>query len=144
MRRLFLQTRKKSPWLSPDEPDDRRDVSLTEHEPLTKPADPEENCTNAKDTQPKKVKPEIKVQTHNTLTEHQHQLISDHRHLFIQKKPDIFRTNSIKESFLKSSSPKPMLNEEETGPKRPSPVENQRSLATQNRYSSSQHQSRQC
>ncbi|XP_056603848.1 pleckstrin homology domain-containing family A member 5 isoform X9 [Triplophysa dalaica] len=103
-----LQTRKKSHWLSPDEPDDRRDVSLTEHEPLTKPADPEENCTTAKDTQPKKVKPEIK------------------------KKPDIFRTNSIKESFLKSSSPKPMLNEEETGPKRPSPVENQWSMATQN------------
>ncbi|XP_057180795.1 pleckstrin homology domain-containing family A member 5 isoform X35 [Triplophysa rosa] len=103
-----LQMRKKSPSLSPDEPDDRRDVSLTEHEPLTKQADPEENCATAKDIQPKKVKPEIK------------------------KKPDIFRTNSIKESLLKSPSPKPMLNEEETGPKRPSPVENQRTLATQN------------
>nr|XP_055046217.1 pleckstrin homology domain-containing family A member 5 isoform X28 [Misgurnus anguillicaudatus] len=101
-----LQTRKKSPSISPDEPDDRRVASPTEREPTAKQEDAEKNCKTSKDGEPKKVKPEIK------------------------KKPDVFRSQSFKEAYFKSVSPKPILTEE--GPKRQPPVEDRRTLPTQN------------
>lgn len=42
----------------------------------------------------------------------------------------------MKESLLKSAGPKPTLNEDESEPKRLSPLEYRRSLATQNRCDS--------
>ncbi|XP_065129533.1 pleckstrin homology domain-containing family A member 5 isoform X22 [Paramisgurnus dabryanus] len=101
-----LQTRKKSPSISPDEPDDRRVASPTEREPTAKPEDAEKNCKTAKDGEPKKIKPEIK------------------------KKPDVFRSQSFKEAYFKSVSPKPILTEE--GPKRQPAVEDRKTLPAQN------------
>ncbi len=44
------------------------------------------------------------------------------------------RSASIKESLLKSAGPKPVLNKDQSEPKRTSPLEYRRTLATQNRY----------
>lgn len=49
---LFPQMRKKSPAISPDEQDDRRDTSPKEQPQLkTKPTDAEENCKNTEDVE---------------------------------------------------------------------------------------------
>lgn len=41
--------RKKSPVISPDEQDDRRDMSTEERELTTKPTEAEKNCKNTED-----------------------------------------------------------------------------------------------
>ncbi|XP_016381143.1 pleckstrin homology domain-containing family A member 5-like isoform X14 [Sinocyclocheilus rhinocerous] len=90
-----LQTRKKSPVISPDE--------LT-----TKPTEAEENCKNTED------------------------LKSGNTNLENKEKAPLSRSASIKESLLKSASPKPVLNEDQSEPKCVSPLEYRRTLATQN------------
>ncbi|XP_048011873.1 pleckstrin homology domain-containing family A member 5 isoform X13 [Megalobrama amblycephala] len=103
-----LQTRKKSPVISPDEQDERRDVSPEERELKAKSADAEENCRETDDVE------------------------SGNANLENKEKPAVSRSASIKESLLKSAGPKPTLNEDESEPKRLSPLEYRRSLATQN------------
>ncbi|XP_016134801.1 pleckstrin homology domain-containing family A member 5-like isoform X6 [Sinocyclocheilus grahami] len=90
-----LQTRKKSPVISPDE--------LT-----TKPTEAEENCKNTE------------------------ALKSGNANLVNKEKAPLSRSASIKESLLKSASPKPVLNEDQSEPKCVSPLEYRRTLATQN------------
>uniref|UniRef100_A0A671K582 Pleckstrin homology domain-containing family A member 5-like n=1 Tax=Sinocyclocheilus anshuiensis TaxID=1608454 RepID=A0A671K582_9TELE len=90
-----LQTRKKSPVISPDE--------LT-----TKPTEAEENCKNTED------------------------LKSGNANLENKEKAPLSRSASIKESLLKSASPKPVLNEDQSEPRCVSPLEYRRTLATQN------------
>ncbi|XP_067247542.1 pleckstrin homology domain-containing family A member 5 isoform X7 [Chanodichthys erythropterus] len=103
-----LQTRKKSPVISPDEQHERRDVSPEERELKAKSADAEENCRETDDVE------------------------SGNANLENKEKPAMSRSASIKESLLKSAGPKPTLNEDESEPKRLSPLEYRRSLATQN------------
>ncbi|XP_043092397.1 pleckstrin homology domain-containing family A member 5 isoform X5 [Puntigrus tetrazona] len=97
-----LQTRKKSPVISPDEQDDRRDTSPEEQPQLkTKPTDAEENCKNTED-----------VESGNAS---------------LESKEKAARLASIKESLLKSAGPKPVLNQDQS-----EPLEYRRTLATQN------------
>lgn len=49
--RLFLQARKKSPVISPDEQDERRNASPEERELKAKPTDAEENCRETDDAE---------------------------------------------------------------------------------------------
>ncbi|XP_039516605.1 pleckstrin homology domain-containing family A member 5 isoform X24 [Pimephales promelas] len=100
-----LQTRKKSPAISPDEQDERRDPSPEGRERERtdgKPTDAEENCRETRDVD------------------------SGYANLENKEKPPVSRSASFKESLLKSVT----LNEGE--PKRLSPLEFRRSLATQN------------
>ncbi|KAK7129638.1 hypothetical protein R3I93_019322 [Phoxinus phoxinus] len=99
-----LQTRKKSPVISPDELDERRDPSPEERERAAgKHTDAEENCRETRDV--------------------------DSGNLENKEKPPVSRSASIKESLLKSVT----LNESESEkPKRLSPLEFRRSLAAQN------------
>uniref|UniRef100_A0A8C2AZM8 Pleckstrin homology domain containing, family A member 5 n=1 Tax=Cyprinus carpio TaxID=7962 RepID=A0A8C2AZM8_CYPCA len=103
-----LQMRKKSPVISPDEQDDRRDTSPEERELTTKPTDAERNCKNTED------------------------LESGNAYLEKKEKAPLSRSASIKESLLKSASPKPVLNEDQSEPKCVSPLEYRRTLAAQN------------
>ncbi|XP_051746636.1 pleckstrin homology domain-containing family A member 5 isoform X20 [Ctenopharyngodon idella] len=103
-----LQTRKKSPVISPDEQDERRDVSPEERELKAKSADAEENCRETDDME------------------------SGNANIENKEKPAVSRSASMKESLLKSVSPKPTLKEDVSEPKRLSPLEYRRSLATQN------------
>ncbi|XP_056101317.1 pleckstrin homology domain-containing family A member 5 isoform X28 [Rhinichthys klamathensis goyatoka] len=104
-----LQTRKKSPVISPDEQDERRDPSPEGRErerTAGKPTDAEENCRETRDVD------------------------SGYANLENKEKPPVSRSASIKESLLKSVT----LNEGESEfeAKRLSPLEFRRSLATQN------------
>ncbi|XP_051974235.1 pleckstrin homology domain-containing family A member 5 isoform X14 [Xyrauchen texanus] len=103
-----LQARKKSPVISPDERDDRRDPSPWERELMTKSTDTEQNCKATEDV------------------EH------GNDNLEKEEKQSFSRTDSIKEALFKSISPKPILNEKEMDPKRPTAMEYRRTLATQN------------
>ncbi|XP_058629554.1 pleckstrin homology domain-containing family A member 5 isoform X3 [Onychostoma macrolepis] len=104
-----LQMRKKSPAISPDEQDDRRDMSPEEQPQLTtKPTDAEENCKNTEDVQ------------------------SGNANLENKEKAAMSRSASIKEALLKSAGPKPVLNKDQSEPKRTSPLDYRRTLATQN------------
>ncbi|XP_051544546.1 pleckstrin homology domain-containing family A member 5-like isoform X6 [Myxocyprinus asiaticus] len=103
-----LQARKKSPVISPDEQDNRRDPSPGERELLTKSTDTEQNCKDTEDV------------------EH------GNDNLEKEEKQSVSRTDSIKEALFKSIGPKPILNKEEMDPKRPTPMEYRRTLATQN------------
>ncbi|XP_067283105.1 pleckstrin homology domain-containing family A member 5 isoform X21 [Pseudorasbora parva] len=100
-----LQTRKKSPVISPDEQGDRRAMSPEDELEHT---DAQENCRETDDLESANANLENKV------------------------KPPVSRSASVKESLLKSVSPKPTLNEDGAEPKRLSPLEYRRSLATQN------------
>lgn len=62
--RLFPQTRKKSPVISPDEQDERRDVSPEERELKAKSADAEENCRETDDVESGNANLENKVRIH--------------------------------------------------------------------------------
>uniref|UniRef100_A0A8C1Q2Z5 Pleckstrin homology domain containing, family A member 5 n=1 Tax=Cyprinus carpio TaxID=7962 RepID=A0A8C1Q2Z5_CYPCA len=73
-----LQMRKKSPVISPDEQDDRRDTSPEERELATKPTEAERNCKNTED------------------------LESGNAYLENKEKAPLSRSASIKESLLKS------------------------------------------
>ncbi|KAK7150063.1 hypothetical protein R3I94_009392 [Phoxinus phoxinus] len=98
-----LQTRKKSPVISPDEQDERRDPSPERERAAGKHTDAEENCRETRDV--------------------------DSGNLENKEKPPVSRSASIKESLLKSVT----LNESESEkPKRLSPLEFRRSLAAQN------------
>ncbi|XDV24370.1 hypothetical protein PO909_028575, partial [Leuciscus waleckii] len=107
-----LQTRKKSPVISPDEQDERRDPSPEDREQerertAGKPTDAEENCRET------------------------HDVDSGNANVEKKEKLPVSRSASIKESLLKSVT----LNEGESEsdkPKRLSPLEFRRSLATQN------------
>ncbi|KTG44558.1 hypothetical protein cypCar_00028971, partial [Cyprinus carpio] len=103
-----LQMRKKSPVISPDEQDDRRDTSPEERELATKPTEAEKNCKNTEG------------------------LESGNAYLENKEKAPLSRSASIKESLLKSASPKPVLNEDQSEPKCVSPLEYRRTLAAQN------------
>ncbi|RXN29908.1 pleckstrin homology domain-containing family A member 5-like isoform X12 [Labeo rohita] len=104
-----LQARKKSPVISPDEQDDRRDMSPEKQRELTtKPTDAEENCKNTED-----------VESGNATLEN-------------KEKAPTSRTASIKEALLKSAGPKPVLNKNESEPKLVSPLEYRKTLAAQN------------
>ncbi|XP_073694562.1 pleckstrin homology domain-containing family A member 5 [Garra rufa] len=104
-----LQARKKSPMISPDERDGRRDTSPEERRELTtKPTDAEENCKNTEDVE------------------------SGNANLENKEKAPMSRTASIKEALLRSAGPKPVLKEDESEKKRVSPLEYRRNLATQN------------
>ncbi|XP_056312173.1 pleckstrin homology domain-containing family A member 5 isoform X18 [Danio aesculapii] len=95
-----LQARKKSPAISPDEQDERRDMTPVERD--TKHT--EENCRDTEEQQPA------------------------HMHLEIKEKASVTRSVSMKESLLKSVSPKPVLNQDESECK----LQYDRKLATQN------------
>uniref|UniRef100_A0A8C1JDI8 Pleckstrin homology domain containing, family A member 5 n=1 Tax=Cyprinus carpio TaxID=7962 RepID=A0A8C1JDI8_CYPCA len=100
-----LQTRKKSPVISPDE----QDTSPEEQPQLTtKPTDAEENCRNTEDVE------------------------SGNANLENKEKASVSRSASIKESLLKATGPKPVLNQDRSEPKHTSPLEYRRYLATQN------------
>uniref|UniRef100_A0A9J7YV68 Pleckstrin homology domain containing, family A member 5 n=1 Tax=Cyprinus carpio carpio TaxID=630221 RepID=A0A9J7YV68_CYPCA len=100
-----LQTRKKSPVISPDE----QDTSPEEQPQLTtKPTDAEENCRNTEDVE------------------------SGNANLENKEKASVSRSASIKESLLKAAGPKPVLNQDRSEPKHTSPLEYRRTLATQN------------
>uniref|UniRef100_A0A8C2DUF4 Pleckstrin homology domain containing, family A member 5 n=1 Tax=Cyprinus carpio TaxID=7962 RepID=A0A8C2DUF4_CYPCA len=100
-----LQTRKKSPVISPDE----QDTSPEEQPQLTtKPTDAEENCRNTEDVE------------------------SGNANLENKEKVSVSRSASIKESLLKAAGPKPVLNQDRSEPKHTSPLEYRRTLATQN------------
>ncbi|XP_073802644.1 pleckstrin homology domain-containing family A member 5 isoform X49 [Danio rerio] len=100
-----LQARKKSPVISPDEQDERRDMTPVERDTKhTKHPDAEENCRDTKEQLPA------------------------HTHLEIKDKASVTRSVSMKESLLKSVSPKPVLKQDESECK----LEYDRKLATQN------------
>ncbi|XP_077091234.1 pleckstrin homology domain-containing family A member 5 isoform X30 [Siphateles boraxobius] len=105
-----LQMRKRSPVISPDEQDEHRDPSpedLERERQAGKHTDAEENCRETRDVD------------------------SGNANLENKEKPPVSRSASIKESLLRSVT----LNEEESEsekPKRLSPLEFRRSLATQN------------
>ncbi|KAI2665603.1 Pleckstrin homology domain-containing family A member 5 [Labeo rohita] len=106
---LLPLARKKSPVISPDEQDDRRDMSPEKQRELTtKPTDAEENCKNTED-----------VESGNATLEN-------------KEKAPTSRTASIKEALLKSAGPKPVLNKNESEPKLVSPLEYRKTLAAQN------------
>lgn len=100
-----LQARKKSPVISPDEQDERRDMTPVERDTKhTKHPDAEENCRDTEEQLPA------------------------HTHLEIKDKASVTRSVSMKESLLKSVSPKPVLKQDESECK----LEYDRKLATQN------------
>ncbi|XP_051546688.1 pleckstrin homology domain-containing family A member 5-like isoform X19 [Myxocyprinus asiaticus] len=103
-----LQARKKSPVISPDEKDNSRDLSPGDRELMMKLTDTEQNCKDTEDVE----------QGCDNLEKEEKQPVS--------------RSDSIKASLSKRISPKPFLNEEEMDPKRLTPMEYRRTLATHN------------
>ncbi|XP_059360737.1 pleckstrin homology domain-containing family A member 5-like isoform X2 [Carassius carassius] len=103
-----LQMRKRSPVISPDEQEDRRDTSPEERQRTNKPTDAEKNCKNTGD------------------------LESGNANLEKKEKALLSRSASVKEYLLKSAGPKPVLNKDQSEPRCVSPLEYRRTLATQN------------